>query len=115
MAVIALASVLRRWLLGTYAATQLARDNGERALVLHRYFTGPEFRQRMERLQEFLVEQEAELAAERRWFTQRWARLEGRIRGVVDNLAGLSGDMEGISPGGTEPSAIGPVPEQEAS
>lgn len=115
VAVTALASVLRRWLLGAYAATQLARDNGERALVLHRYFTGPEFRQRMERLQEFLAEQEAELSAERRWFTQRWARLEGRIRSVVDNLAGLSGDMEGFGPGGIEAPAIGPAPEQEAS
>jgi len=115
VAVTALASVLRRWLLGAYAATELARDNGERALALHRYFTGPDFRQRMERLQEFLAEQEAELAAERRWFTQRWARLEGRIRGVVDNLAGLSGDLEGVGPEGIEPTAIGPAAEQEAS
>jgi hypothetical protein len=115
VAVTALASILRRWLLGAHAATQLARDNGERAVALHRYFTGPEYRQRMERFQEFLAEQEAELAAERRWFTQRWARLEGRIRDVVDNLAGLSGDMKGVGPGGIELAAIGPAPDEEAS
>jgi hypothetical protein len=115
LAVSALASVLRRWLLDTYAANELARDNGERALALHRYFTGSDFRQRMERLQEFIAEQEAELTAERRWFTQRWARLELRTRAVVDNLAGFAGDLEGLSPGRFEPAAIGPVAEQEAS
>lgn len=115
VAVSALASILRRWILDAYATNELARDNGERALALHRYFTGPDFRQRMERLQEFLAEQEAELTVERRWFTQRWARLELRIRAVVDNLAGFSGDLEGLSPGKFEPSAIGPGAEQEAS
>jgi hypothetical protein len=111
----ALASVLRRWILEAFAANELARNNGERALALHRYFTGPDFRQRMERLNEFLAEQEAELTAERRWFTQRWARLELRIRAVVDNLAGFSGDLEGLSPGRFDPPAIGPADEQEAS
>lgn len=111
----ALASVLRRWLLDAYTASELARDNGERALALHRYFTGSEFRQRMERLEEFLAEQEAELAAERRWFTQRWARMEQRIRAVVDNLAGFTGELEGLGPGRFEPTEIGPVAELEAS
>lgn len=115
VAVSALASVLRRWLLDAYAASELARDNGERALALHRYFTGPDFRQRMESLEEFLAEQEAELTAERKWFTQRWARMEQRIRAVVDNLAGFTGDLEGLSPGRFEPAAIGPVAELEAS
>lgn len=113
VAAVALATVLRRWQLSAYAANQLARDNGERALALHRYFTGPEFRQRMELLQEFLAEQETELAMERRWFTQRWARLETRFQTLVDNLAGLSGGLDGLNQGSIEPPAIGP-PDQEA-
>jgi hypothetical protein len=92
-----LAAILRQTLMHTHAVTALNANKGERIEALSRYITGPEFRLRIEALQEFFANLQEDDEKERTWMTRKWARREKQIRMVVDNVLGLVGDFEGIN------------------
>ena len=92
----ALATVLRQALLQMHANNALSVSKDERIEALHKYVTGPEFRHRMEAMAEAFTSMQEELEKERRWCAQKWARQEQSIRAMVDNVAGLYGDFEGL-------------------
>jgi hypothetical protein len=92
-----LAAILRQTLMHTHAVTALNANKGERIEALSRYITGPEFRLRIEALQEFFANLQEDDEKEKTWMTRKWARREKQIRMVVDNVLGLVGDFEGIN------------------
>jgi hypothetical protein len=91
-----LATVLRQTLIYTHAAVALSADKGERIEALYHYITSPEFRHRMEAIQEIFTALQEDDEKEKRWMTQKWARRDKQLRMVIDNVTGLAGDFEGL-------------------
>jgi hypothetical protein len=92
-----LAAVLRQTLLHTHALSSLRADKGERIEALYRYITSPDFRHRIEGIQDFFAQLQEEDEKEKEWMVRKWARREKRIRIVIDTVVGLVGDFEGLN------------------
>jgi hypothetical protein len=65
--------------------------------MIYRYLTGPRFRRRIEAVVERFTEMQADLDRERKAMTRLWAKREEQIHGVVETMAGLYGDLQGIA------------------
>jgi hypothetical protein len=65
--------------------------------MTYRYLTGPRFRHRIEAVVERFTEMQADLDRERKAMTRLWAKREEQIHGVVETMAGLYGDLQGIA------------------
>jgi hypothetical protein len=65
--------------------------------MIYRYLTGPRFRHRIEAVVERFTEMQADLDRERKAMTRLWAKREEQINGVVETMAGLYGDLQGIA------------------
>ena len=65
--------------------------------LVYRYLTGPRFRHRIEAVVERITEMQADLDRDRKAMTRLWAKREEQIHGVVETMAGLYGDLQGIA------------------
>jgi hypothetical protein len=65
--------------------------------MIYRYLTGPRFRHRIEAVVDRFTEMQADLDRERKAMTRLWAKREDQIHGVVETMAGLYGDLQGIA------------------
>lgn len=92
-----LAYVLRSTLL----ELALARGDREGAKckmeLLYAYLTGPDFRQRVLAVIEAFQALREDLDRERRTLTKSWSKREQHINCVMENMAGMIGDVQGIS------------------
>jgi hypothetical protein len=88
--------MLRNGLIQTTAARNSAIGMDEKMKVLHRFLTGPEFKQRMEIIIQTFVEMQQELETEKRSLKRQWKKREKSINRVLDNTAGLWGDFQGL-------------------
>ncbi len=68
----------------------------EKKEILYRYITSPEFRQRMDAINEAFTSMQEEIEKEKRFFSQKWSREEKQLRKVIDNTHGMYGDLEGV-------------------
>jgi hypothetical protein len=109
-----LATMLRQSLLQLHSITALTVSKDERIEALHRYITGPDFRHRIEAIQDSYHALQDELEKEKRWCVQKWARQDRYIRGVLDNAVGMYGDFEGLN-GSNLPALASGSPESVAS
>jgi hypothetical protein len=95
--VLPLASSLR-YTLQQLAIAKLAQEGSkEKMAVLYAYLTGAEFRQRVEGVIEAFGTMKEDLEAEKRALTKHWAKREKQLAQVVDNMACMFGDIQGIS------------------
>lgn len=95
--VLPLASSLR-FTLQQLAIAKLAQDGAkEKMVILYSYLTGAEFRQRVEGVIDAFTTMKEDLDAEKRALTKHWARREKQLSQVVENMAGMFGDIQGIS------------------
>jgi hypothetical protein len=94
---IALAVALRESLLALSAARLAGEGQHTKMEMIYRYLTGPRFRHRIEAVVERFTEMQADLDRERKAMTRLWAKREEQIHGVVDTMAGLYGDLQGIA------------------
>jgi hypothetical protein len=69
----------------------------EKMQLLYSYLTGVEFRQRVSAVIEAFTMMRADLEKERRGMTRAWAKREKHINAVVENMAGMIGDVQAIS------------------
>lgn len=69
----------------------------EKMQLLYAYLTGVEFRQRVSAVIEAFALMRADLEKERRGMTRFWAKREKHINAVVENMAGMIGDVQAIS------------------
>jgi hypothetical protein len=69
----------------------------EKMQLLYAYLTGVEFRQRVSAVIEAFALLRADLEKERRGMTRAWAKREKHINAVVENMAGMIGDVQAIS------------------
>jgi hypothetical protein len=69
----------------------------EKMQLLYTYLTGVEFRQRVSAVIEAFALLREDLEKERRGMTRAWAKREKHINSVVENMAGMIGDVQAIS------------------
>jgi hypothetical protein len=90
-------AALRQWLIHVSLMNGLNANKDQRIEALYLYVTGPEFRHRVEAIQDNYHALLDELEREKRWCAQKWSRQGRYLRGVLDNVLGLYGDFEGIN------------------
>jgi hypothetical protein len=91
-----LALALREALLQVaHARTALAGKN-EKMEILYAYLSGPQFRQRIEAIVESFATMKTDLDAERRAMERQWSKREKQIERVIQNTAGMYGDLQGV-------------------
>lgn len=87
-----------RWSLRQLSNAKLSQDGAkEKAAVLYAYLTGAEFRQRVEAVIEAFTSMKEDLEAEKRAITKHWAKRDKQLTQVVENMAGMYGDIQGLS------------------
>jgi hypothetical protein len=94
---LAVAVALRESLVALSAARLAGEGQQTKMEMVYRYLTGPRFRQRIEAVVERFAEMQADLDRERKAMTRLWAKREEQIHSVVDTMAGLYGDLQGIA------------------
>jgi hypothetical protein len=95
--VLALASSLR-WSLHQLAMAKLNQEGAkEKTAMLFAYLTGAEFRQRVEGVIEAFAAMKEDLEAEKRAITKHWGRRDKQMTQVVDNMATMFGDIQGLA------------------
>lgn len=94
--IVGLATALRLQLIQIFAAKQSQVGKNEKMEILYQYLTGVEFSQRIEAIVEAFNSMRDELEREKRAYTKMWAKREKQIQGVLNNMIGMRGDLEGI-------------------
>jgi hypothetical protein len=94
---VAVAVALRESLLALSVARLAGEGQQTKMDMIYRYLTGPRFRHRIEAVVERFSEMQADLDRERKAMTRLWAKREEQIHGVVETMAGLYGDLQGIA------------------
>jgi len=94
--VLSLTAVLRHSLISIQAIKNSVAGKEEKKEILWRYLTSIEFQQRLSAIIESHQQLQDDIEKEKRFFALKWAKQEKNIRKVIDNLLGVSGDLESI-------------------
>lgn len=94
--VIPLAFALRFNLISLHHERVSGQGKDEKKEILYQYFTGQEFKNRVEAIVEVFSNLQDDLEKEKRWFGAKWGRQEKEIRKVLDHTHGMYGDLQGI-------------------
>ena len=92
-----LAHVLRTALVELATARGHREGAKEKMELLYNYLTGAEFRQRVQAVTEAFITMRADLERERRALTKYWSKREKHINAVIENMAGMVGDVQALS------------------
>ncbi|MEJ0033577.1 MAG: DUF2130 domain-containing protein [Bacteroidota bacterium] len=77
---------------------RIAQENkGDKMMKLYDYLTSIEFKQKIEGIVESFQQMQDDLNKEKAQAHARWARREKQIQQVIENTAGLYGDVRGIA------------------
>jgi hypothetical protein len=90
-------TILRHGLVQTVEARGAALGRETKMERLYTYMTGPEFRATIEGIAQPFVELRASLDSEKRSTLARWKKQERLLDRVLNNVAGLQGDLQGIA------------------
>ncbi len=88
---------IRQGIINTAEASQRAHGRETKMERLYEYMIGPEFRATLEGIALPFSELQEELNAEKRATLSRWKRQEKRIERVLNSVAALQGDLQGIA------------------
>ncbi len=91
------AVMLRHSLINVAAARKTSEGQQTKMELIYQYLTGPQFRHRVGAVVERFVEMQVDLERERRTATKQFAKRDQQIRGVIDAMAGMVGDLHGIA------------------
>jgi len=94
--VIPLAFALRFSLISLHHERVSGQGKDGKKEILYQYFTGQEFKNRVEAIVEGFSNLQDDLEREKRWFSAKWGRQEKEIRKVLDQTHGMYGDLQGI-------------------
>ena len=87
-----------RWSLMELARAKAANEGvQDKQAILYQYFTGPEFRNRLETIVNTFDAMRTTLEQEKKALTKHWAAREKQIDNVIRNLTGMQGDIHGIA------------------
>ena len=87
---------LREILIKVTSARSALSGKTSKMEVIYNYLTGSEFRQRVEAILEPFITMKDDLDMERRAMEKAWAKREKKIQRVVQSIAGMHGDLQGI-------------------
>lgn len=93
---ISLAHALRQQLIKVQSINQANKGRSEKADVVYNYLISNEFRQRIEVWVEYFRNRRDELEKERTYYMKKWEKEEKSILKVVENTAGIYGDLQGL-------------------
>lgn len=94
---LSLALALRMNLIQVERAREFQAGRHEKMEVLYDYVTGPEFKNRVQAVLETFVSLKSELEHEKTAMQRIWDKREKQFRRVASNMAGLYGDIEGLT------------------
>jgi len=94
---LSLALALRMNLIQVERARELQEGRHEKMEVLYDYVTGPEFKNRVQAVLETFIALKTELEHEKTAMQRIWDKREKQFRRVSSNMAGLYGDIEGLT------------------
>lgn len=94
--VVGLATALRVNLIQVYQARNALVGKNEKMEVIYKYLSGSEFRQRVEAIVESFVSMKEDLDTEKRAMEKSWSKREKQIERVIQNTAGMYGDLQGM-------------------
>ncbi len=83
-------------LAGSVSIQQSVEGKSEKMEMLYNYLAGTEFRQKVEAIVESFIAMRDDLNRERTAMEKIWSKREKQIARVVQNMAGMYGDMQGI-------------------
>ncbi len=91
-----LAEALRVTLIELARSKSAIVGKKEKMEVLYRYLSGSEFKHKIEAIVETFKSMKEDLDKEKRAMTRIWSKRETQIERIVQNTAGMYGDMQGI-------------------
>jgi len=91
-----LAIVLRDSLLKVFTVKQSVVGKQDKKEILWNYLTGIEFKQRLDAINEAMIQRETVLSTEQKWFAKKWAVEKKSLELLKNNLIGMHGDLQGI-------------------
>lgn len=94
---LSLALALRMNLIQVERAREFQAGRNEKMEVLYDYVTGSEFKNRVQAVLETFVSLKSELEHEKTAMQRIWDKREKQFRRVASNMAGLYGDIEGLT------------------
>lgn len=94
---ISLALALRTLLIQVARTKEIQTGKEEKKEIVYSYLTGPEFRNRVQAIMEAFIGMRQDLDTEKRSMEKYWARREKQIEKIILNIAGMHGDLEGIT------------------
>lgn len=94
---ISLALALRTLLIQVARTKEIQTGKEEKKEIVYSYLTGPEFRNRVQAIMEAFIGMKQDLDTEKRSMEKYWARREKQIEKIILNIAGMHGDLEGIT------------------
>jgi hypothetical protein len=94
---IPLAMALRQSLIEISNNRQVANGQQTKMEMVYQYFTGPQFRNRINVIVEKFTDMQTDLDRERKVMVRMWAKREEQLKSVLDSSAGLYGDLQGIA------------------
>ena len=94
--IIGIGTALREILIKVAQARSAIAGKTDKMEVVYNYLTGSEFRQRIEAIIEPFIALREDLETEKRAMEKAWAKREKHIQRVVQSIAGMHGDLQGI-------------------
>jgi hypothetical protein len=91
------AIMLRKSLIDIAAARLASEGQQTKMELTYRYLTSAQFKHRVAAIVERCIEMRDDLDRERRVAMKQFARRDQQIRGTLDSMAGLYGDLQGIA------------------
>lgn len=93
---IGLVSALRQQLIGINVVKEMNKGKSTKAEVVYNYLTSNDFKQRIEVWVEYFLNKQQEIQKERMYFNKKWEKEEKEIQKIVQNTAGIYGDLQGL-------------------
>ncbi|HPH78691.1 MAG TPA: DUF2130 domain-containing protein [bacterium] len=91
-----LAGVLRQQLLEVHKMSLINKGKETKAEQLYNYLTSNEFKQRIEVWVEYFQNKQIDINKERIYFTKKWEKDEKEIFRMIENTAGMYGEIQGV-------------------
>lgn len=93
---IPLAFALRERIIAVRNMNEANKGKATKAEIVYDYLISNEFRQRIEVWVEYFKTRKEEIDTERKYFTKKWDKEEKNMTRVLQNTAGMYGDLQGL-------------------
>ena len=94
---LSLGLALRAVLIQVSRTREIQTGKEEKMEIVYNYLTGIEFKNRVQAIMEGFIAMKRDLDSEKRAITKVWVKREKQIERVIQNIAGMHGDLEGIA------------------